>query len=320
MNSPSFIARIARITLMTGLVLVALILLATYASAPRASSMMSWLDTNKENVVTGTASGSAVSSDLYTGTMMGYSIAPVAAPSTDASSTSSIDQRVIKSGSIDMTSNNVSSTVTAISTLALTRNGFIQTSSTSDNESGKATAYVVLRVPTDVFEATMSDIVALGVHVNTESMSGEDVTEQFTDVSARLTAAKAQEAQYLVILKSATSVGDILAVQEHLATVRSEIESLQGQVNFLENETDLATISVTVSEETTAATASENKFDPARDANSAIALVITLGQRAITVLIWAGIIGAAFGIPVGLVALLYWIITRRHNASAKRRR
>ncbi len=320
MSTPSFIARIARITLMTGLVLVALILLATYASVPRTPSMMSWWNTDKTSVVASTSSGSAPSSDSFGGTMMGYSVAPEIAISTDASSTTDTAQRVIKSGAIDMTSNDVSSTVSLISGLTTSRGGFVQTSSTSEDEQGKATAYVIVRVPSADFEATMTDIKGLGVHVNNESISGEDVTEQFTDVSARLTAAQAQEAQYLVILKSATSVGDVLAVQEHLATVRSEIESLQGQVNYLENRTDLATISITVSEETTVETASENKFDPARDANSAVALVITLGQRAITVLIWAGIIGAAIGIPVSFVALLYWLVTRRRDSGAKRRR
>ena len=111
----------------------------------------------------------------------------------------------------------------------------------------------------------------------------------------------------------------MLAVQEHLASVRSEIESLQGQVNYLTNRTDLATISITISEEPTAETASDSKFDPARDANSAIALVITLGQRALSVLIWAAIIGVAVGIPAGLVAFIYWLVTRRRTPAKSRR-
>lgn len=327
-HTPSLIARVARLMLITGLVLVALILLATYASVPRTSTMMSWWNPNTRGTVTSSASGSIgmMDSDDF-GSMMGYGVAPESAPAPatsdaiDASpSPTTTDQRVIKSGSIDMTSDDVPSTVNSVSTLATTRGGFVQTSSTSDDEAGKATAYVVIRIPSAQFETTMTDIAKLGVHVNNESISGEDVTEQFTDVSARLAAAKAQEEQYLIILKSAETVGEVLAVQEHLASVRSEIESLQGQVNYLTNRTDLATISVTISEEPTAETASDSKFDPARDANSAIALVITLGQRALSVLIWAAIIGAAIGIPAALVAFIYWLVTRRRNSSDKRRR
>lgn len=325
-RTPSLLARIARLTLITGLVLVALILLATYASVPRTSSMMSWWDADDQRSVTSSSTGSISASDSFGGGMMGYSIAPESAPApsttstTFDSTTTTVDQRVIKTGSIDMTSSDVTSTVSAVSALAITRNGFVQSSAGSEDEEGKSSAYIIIRVPSEVFEATMTDIKSLGVHVNSESISGEDVTEQFTDVSARLAAAQAQEAQYLIILKSATTVGEVLAVQEHLAIVRSEIESLQGQVNYLTNRTDLATIGVTISEEPTAETATDSKFDPARDANSAVALVITLGQRALSVLIWAAIIGAALGIPVALVAFIYWLVTRRRNAPAKRRR
>lgn len=325
-RTPSLIARIARLTLITGLVLVALILLATYASVPRSPSMMSWWNDDTRNSVT-SSSGSGVAFDGYSGGgMMGYAIAPEATPApsatsaTDVSTSVDADQRVIKTGSIDMTSNDVTSTVNAVATLAVTRSGFVQTSSTSDDEEGKASAYIIIRVPSNVFEATMTDIKALGVHVNNESISGEDVTEQFTDVSARLTAAKAQEAQYLIILKSAETVGEILAVQEHLAIVRADIESLQGQINYLTNRTDLATISVMISEEPTAETASDSKFDPARDVNSAVAFVIVLGQQALSVLIWVAIIGAAVGIPLGIVALIVWLIARSRNVSSKRRR
>ncbi|MEK7633049.1 MAG: DUF4349 domain-containing protein [Patescibacteria group bacterium] len=324
-RTPSFLARIARLMLITGLVLVALILLATYASMPRPSSMMSWWDKTERNAVTSSSSGSVSASDSFGGGMMGYAIAPETAPApsatttTDVSTTTTVDQRVIKTGSIDMTSNDVPSTVSLVSNLATIRGGFVQTSSTSDDEQGKTSAYIVLRVPSGDFDATMTDIKGFGVHVNNESISGEDVTEQFTDVSARLAAAKAQEEQYLIILKSATTVGEVLAVQEHLAIVRADIESLQGQVNYLTNRTDLATISIVVSEEPTAETASDSKFDPARDANSAVALVITLGQHALSVLIWAAIIGTAVGIPVGLVAFIYWLITRRRDVSKRRK-
>lgn len=324
-RTPSLIARIARLTLITGLVLIALILLATYASVPRTPSMMSWWDADDRSPAI-SSSGSGMGFDGYSGGMMGYAVAPEAAPAPSATTTADVstavdvEQRVIKTGSIDMTSNDVASTVTAVSVIATTRNGFVQTSSTSDDEEGKASAYVIIRVPSNVFEATMTEIKALGVHVNNESISGEDVTEQYTDVSARLTAAKAQEAQYLIILKSAETVGEILAVQEHLAIVRADIESLQGQINYLTNRTDLATISVMISEEPTAETASDSKFDPARDANSAVAFVIVLGQQALSVLIWVAIIGAAVGIPLGIVALIVWLIARGRNVSSKRRR
>lgn len=328
MNTPSTIARLARILLVTGLIVVALILLATYSTAPRFATMMqNWNGAQPQSAVTASSSG-------WSGMMGGSAgyIAPMMErfeTSDSIASTTSVpptaptptsDQRIIKTGSVDMSSHDVNATAAAVASLAEARGGFVQSSSTSDDAVGKTSAFITIRVPVNVFEETISDIKALGVHIYSESSTGEDVTEQYTDVNARLAAAKAQEEQYLVILKDAKSVGDVLAVQEHLAQVRSDIESLQGQITYLANRTNLATINVTISEEPTAATASNDKFDPTRDANSAIATVITLAQHVLSALIWIAIVGAAVGIPVAIIALIIWLIARRRNATPRRRK
>ncbi len=330
MNTPSFLAKVARILLMTGITVVALILLATYASVSYAPGMMrNWSGTDESG-----GGMRSVSFPQYAGdapAMMGFDTSATTASPSPTIFSDDFDApeqaRVIKTGFVDMTSNDVSATVNAITAIVTTSSsplandeGFVAESSGRENTRGEATALMTVRVPVARFEAIMLAIKALGVHISTESVSGEDVTEQYTDLSARLTAAQAQEAQYLVILKTATSVGDVLAVQEHLAEVRLTIESLQGQIGYLENHTALATISVSISEETTANSASSDKFNPARDANSAVALVIVLGQRALSAIIWIAIVGAAIGIPVGIVALVYWLVTRRHTTDTKKRR
>ena len=323
MNPTSTIVKVSRILLITGLVVVALILLATYSTAPQFAQMMrSWNGIQSEQAATTSSGWSGMMG--YAGTkapmMDGFEITDSASSVAPTPPAPNSDQRVIKTGSVDMSSNDVNATATAVTSLAVARGGFVQSSSTSDDAAGKTSAYVTIRVPVAVFESTVSEIKALGVHIYSESSTGEDVTEQYTDVNARLTAAKAQEAQYLIILKDAKSVGDVLAVQEHLAQVRSDIESLQGQINYLSNRTSLATINVTISEEPTAATASSSKFDPTRDANSAVAMVITLGQNVLSALIWIAIIGGAVGIPVAIIALIVWLIARRRNAAPKRRK
>lgn len=331
MTTPSFLAKVARILLMTGLTVVALMLLATYASVSRAPGMMrGWSSANESAGGTRSMSFSQYAGDAPG--MMGFDSSAItlsSSPTSSAQTFTFIDDdssRIIKTGSVDMTSNDVPATVTAISTLVTapssetaTDQGFVAESSGRENSKGEASAFMTVRVPVSRFETTITAIKNLGVHVSNESISGEDVTEQYTDLSARLTAAQAQEAQYLVILKTATSVGDVLAVQEHLANVRLTIESLQGQIGYLENRTALATITVSISEEPTATQARTDKFSPARDANAAVALVIVLGQRALSAMIWIAIIGAAIGIPVAIAATIYWMISRRQRDTKKRR-
>ena len=103
---------------------------------------------------------------------------------------------------------------------------------------------VTLRVPVDRFDEVRALVREQGSEVVFEDIGGRDVTAEFTDVDARLRTAEAAERQLLEILATARTVQDTLDVQRELLEVRSRIEVLQGQLNVLTNQTDLATITV----------------------------------------------------------------------------
>jgi hypothetical protein len=77
-----------------------------------------------------------------------------------------------------------------------------------------------------------------------ESVKGEDVTEEFIDIEARLKTQKALEAQFLEIMKRSNSVEDALNVQTEIARVRGEIEKIEGRKRFLESQASLSTIKI----------------------------------------------------------------------------
>lgn len=316
MSTESLAGKIIKVTLITGAALVVLTLLATYSAMHMQRPMMSGEWWSEEDAISVSASSSAGSIGFSGGMMDSFAVRTATAPeSVDAIA----EARIVKTGSVDMTTKDVNEAIVDIGLLATSQGGFIQSSALSENEVGEITGYVTVRIPSDIFEQTMNGIKAFGIHVNTESTTGEDVTAQYIDIEARLSAAQAQEDQYLIILEDATTVGEVLAVQEHLSIVRSEIESLQGQLTYLADRTDLSTISVSLTEETTAGTAGDTKFDPLRDANRAIDFAITLGQQALSVLIWVAILGIAVGVPVGMI----WFVVRffvRRSSEGKRRK
>ena len=211
-----------------------------------------------------------------------------------------------------MTADDVDATVDAITKAAINAQGFIQYSSVEEDYVGNRVGNVTVRVPVSAFEATLAAIKALGVRVERESTQGQDVTEQFTDLEARLRSAQAQEAQYLVILTDAVTVGDVLAVQEHLADVRMQIESLEGQIQYLENLTSYSTITVEVTQETRV-TLPEEKFDLGREVRLAGQYVVVLGQRALAALIWLVIVGGAALVPLAALGFLGRALHRRFS-------
>jgi hypothetical protein len=230
------------------------------------------------------------------------------------------NDKIIKTGSIDMTADDVSKTTDAITSAATGLGGFVQNASRSEDENGTASAYMTIRVPNDQFDAARVAIEALAKHVNSESVQGDDVTEQYTDLSARLTAAKAQETQYLTILASAKTVGDVLAVQEHLASVRADIESLQGQITYLDNRTSLSTISVSISEEPSGAVPTSDKFDLGRDAALAWAFLIASTEKFLSAAVWVLIVGAPIAVLALIAALIAYALRNRSHRSAARRK
>ena len=103
---------------------------------------------------------------------------------------------------------------------------------------------LTLRVPAEAFDQAMAALRALAQEVLAEQTVARDVTEEYTDLDARLRNLKAAETQLLTLVEQASTVDDLLKIEKRLAEVRGEIEQLQGRFNVLENRIALATIHV----------------------------------------------------------------------------
>lgn len=105
---------------------------------------------------------------------------------------------------------------------------------------------LVLQVPQPSFSNFLSQVETVG-KVTSVSSTSTDVTGQYVDLQARIAALQASRQQYLTILSKATSIGDILSVQEQIDVIQSQVEQLQGQLNLLDNQTTYATLAVSLS-------------------------------------------------------------------------
>jgi Domain of unknown function (DUF4349) len=112
---------------------------------------------------------------------------------------------------------------------------------------GFAFGTIVLQVPQPRFSALVIQVQGVG-HVTQVATSSVDVTGQYVDLTARITALQASRRQYLAILARASSINDILAVQSQLNTLQGRIEELQGQLQLLGHETTYGSLTVNVTE------------------------------------------------------------------------
>jgi hypothetical protein len=105
---------------------------------------------------------------------------------------------------------------------------------------------VVVRVPAQKFQTVIEEIRGVGGRILYQKSSGQDVTEEYIDLEARIRTKRALEAQFLEIMKQARKISEAMEVQTQLADVRTEIERLEGRRRFLENQSALSTINITL--------------------------------------------------------------------------
>jgi len=108
-------------------------------------------------------------------------------------------------------------------------------------------ATVTLRVPAAKLAAAQRDAATLG-RVVAQTASESDVTQQHVDMAARLKNLRAEERRFRSFLKRATTVSEMLKIEKQLSRVRGDIESMQAQLEYLERQAALATLTITLSE------------------------------------------------------------------------
>jgi len=141
--------------------------------------------------------------------------------------------------------------MTRLAGLATGLGGYVADTKTAEGEDDPSGS-VTLRVPVDTFDQLLGQVRALG-SVKSSTTHGQDVTAQYPDIQARLTALTATRDQLLTILHKATAIGDVLAVQDRINDVQTQIDQLQGQQKMLDDQTLMASLSVDVAPKGTAA-------------------------------------------------------------------
>ena len=156
--------------------------------------------------------------------------------------------RVVKTGSIDLEVREGAFTraIETLTSRVTGLGGYVAESTTSQSEDAPSGA-IVVRVPEASFEALLTELRKLG-DVQSVSSKGTDVSAQFSDINARLAALTATRDRLGTVLREANNVGDILMVQDRITAVQTEIETYQGQLRLLEDQTSMATLSVTLRE------------------------------------------------------------------------
>jgi hypothetical protein len=223
-------------------------------------------------------------------------------PGRPAGNAAPIEQRIIKTGEVGLEVDNVAVMLARVRAMAAELEGYVGASQAGTLDES---ATITLRIPAARFDELLSRLHEIEeVEVIFESTREQDVTREIVDLAARITNLEASEASYRVLLDRAERIEDILAVQSRFDGVRGEIEQLEAQLQTIEGQADLSTLTVTIIPRGAPVADVQAGWDPGAQLEGAVAALVGLGQGVLNVLIWLVIVWVPVLLILGLLALV----------------
>ena len=190
-----------------------------------------------------------------------------------------------------------------------------------EQEEEKPWGHMTVRVPAKDFDEAVEEIKKLALKVNNEQISGEDITQEYVDLEARLKNLEAAEEELRELLASVQERGgdaeDIIAIYRELTSIRGEIEQITGRMKYLSQMAALATISIELVPKEEEKPIVEPGWRPLRTVRDASRGLVNALKRIVDLTIWV-VIGVLplillFAIPVVIVIWLIWRWLRRRK-------
>lgn len=159
-----------------------------------------------------------------------------------------VTRRIIYTSQVDLVAEDLTKAERELTRLVKAHGGFIAGMEVSGTPRAPRSGQWTVRVPVARFEAFMEAVERLGElqKIHTDS---QDVTEEYTDLGARLANKRVEERRLLRHLTQSTGkLQEILAVEKELSRVREEVEQIEGRLRLLTNQTELTTVTVSLNE------------------------------------------------------------------------
>jgi hypothetical protein len=233
------------------------------------------------------------------------------------------DRMIIRNANLSLTVKDAEATLESVKSIAAQMGGFVSNSQTTRLNKDQVRVSVTIRVPADKFDDVLKQLKQGVIRVNTERITGQDVTEEYADIGARMKNLEAVEKELLLLLttvrEKSNRAEEILAVQRELNNTRMQIDQLKGRMQFLDRSVTLATITLDLIPDTLEAPVASDTWDPAGIARDAVRALVNALQGLVSIAIYTAIcvlpILLIFALPAGFV-WRWWRRRRRAKVSA----
>jgi len=168
---------------------------------------------------------------------------------TSSTRTQKVDtsKKIVKEGDISFETNNVNETRKKIVHSLKQFGGYVEEDNQSlNNDDNNRKEYVLkIRVPAKKFDFFLDTVSSTADKIDSKNISITDVTTHYIDITTRLANKKTLENSYLELLKKSSKISDLLEIENKLSEIRSDIESTQGQLNYLNKQVAYSALTIT---------------------------------------------------------------------------
>jgi len=212
------------------------------------------------------------------------------------------ERMIVRTGEMSLVVEDVVDARDEIAQLAVRFDGYVESSQIWGEEQDMR-GNISIQVADDRFDQALAELRELAVRITSESTNSRDVTKEYVDLQSRLRNAEATENQYLALLEKAEDVEDILRIYDSLSRVRSEIEQIKGQMQYLERTSSMSLISVHLEPVATAKPLVRAGWSALEALKSAVRGLVIFGQVLGYIAIWLLIFSPVWGAILGII---YW--------------
>src|SRR6266446_6205722 len=209
---------------------------------------------------------------------------------------------VIRNGQTSVEVDSLERAVAQVRLLAGRVGGYVANTTMQTGRGQLRAATLEVKIPADRFDDGLGGLAALG-KLESVNVNAEDVGEEFTDVTARMTNARRLETRLIDLLATRTGkLKDVLDVEHELARVREEIERYEGRLRYLRAHAVLSTLTIYVHEPVPVV---------GRAGSSVIGEAFKQAWRNFVALVAACIRGLGIVIPVAVLVTAAWLGAKR---------
>ena len=220
-------------------------------------------------------------------------------------------RKIVKTADLGLRSEEVRQSAARAQQVAATAGGTVLSSQVYRSDDS-VTADLVLSLPSEEFERVLDELRSLGEKVTTDSISGQDVTEEYVDLKSRERNLRATEESLLRLYEKAGNVEEALSIQRELTGIRGEIELIEGRIKYLDQRSAYSQITLNI-QPVTSPPPPKPTWDPVEVVERAWDASLNVLQVMATAIISAVVFGWWLA-PVLIGGLLWW---RRRNRGSR---